>query len=255
MKKLLLMGVALLAFACSKDNEDKGNNGGNKVNLIGTVWEHSSSIETTTLTFTSESTVIGDFVDHYSPEYNETITGSYIYDHPSISVTFDGDTENGTVSDNKIRFKIGSETITFTKKATVGTAEEYEVDLEPNTNEPWEWAYISLADGTVVAEDAGWDIAILRYKFAEMAIRTPFDEEELPIKYMVTGQGMPSIGEKNIVWSGIEAVDFSLETMPPVYTELPAHEFLSADEQHTYSVQFTAYDSTSGTLTMTVEEV
>ncbi len=132
---------------------------------------------------------------------------------------------------------------------------DYSISLAPTTTEPWDWAYISLADGEVVAQTDEWDIAILRYKLAEMAIRTPFDDEVFPIQHMVMGSGGPSIGETEMVWSGIEAVDFSLETMPPVYTMLDPSLFISADSQRTYKVQFTGYDSTTGVLTMRVAEV
>jgi hypothetical protein len=130
-----------------------------------------------------------------------------------------------------------------------------EIALEPNTVTPWEWRYITLPDGVAVTENDAWDIAILRYKFAEMAIRTPFDTEAHPIKHMVTGQGRPTIGTReDLVWSGIEAIDFDFETMPPVYTALPAHNFTSADGQHTYRVQFTGYDPTNGILVMECDE-
>ncbi len=133
--------------------------------------------------------------------------------------------------------------------------EEYEIDLKPNINDPWEWRYITLADGETVSETDAWDIAVLRYKLAEMAIRTPFDSEERTISYMAMGPGGPAIGEKNIVWSGVEAVDFAFETMPPVYTVLPAHTFLSAGEDREYRVKFTGYDAQSGILIMEVEEI
>lgn len=133
--------------------------------------------------------------------------------------------------------------------------QEYEIALAPNTNDPWEWAYITLADGEVVDEEDVWDIAVLRYKLAEMAILTPFDSEERTIRYMAMGPGGPSIGEKNIVWSGIEAVDFAFETMPPAYTALPAHDFLSADGKRTYRVKFTGYDVQNGILIMEVEKL
>jgi hypothetical protein len=131
-----------------------------------------------------------------------------------------------------------------------------EIALEPNTATPWEWRYITLPDGAVVTENDAWDIAILRYQFAEMAILTPFDTETHPIKHMVTGQGRPTVGTReNLVWSGIEAMDFDFATMPPVYTLLPAHDFTSADGQHTYRVQFTGYSSEDGILVMECEEI
>ena len=140
---------------------------------------------------------------------------------------------------------------------------EYEISLQPNSNEPWEWAFVTLADGRVVTESDAWDIAILRYSRAEMAIRTPFDTDTHPIKYMVTGPGGAGYGTReDVVWSGVKALDFKPDpsdpekfVMPPVYLQLPAHDFLSSDKKHTYRVQFTGYDYRSGILVMTVQEI
>lgn len=133
---------------------------------------------------------------------------------------------------------------------------EYEIALEPSTVEPWEWRYITLADGVVVTAEDAWDIAVLRYRFAEMAILTPFDEDVRPIQHMVTGAGMPTIGvREDLIWSGIEAVDFSLDKMPPEYTILPANVFLSADGERSYNVEFTGYDPQNGILIMEVQEI
>jgi hypothetical protein len=138
--------------------------------------------------------------------------------------------------------------------------EEYTINLEPNTVDPWEWRYITLDDGAVVEENDGWDIAISRYSRADMAIRTPLDEdrgdENPPLQYMDTSSGRPSLGtRRDIVWSGIKAFELVLETMPPVYTLLPAHDFRSFDGEHTYQVEFTGYDPRTGILIMKVEEI
>ncbi len=111
---------------------------------------------------------------------------------------------------------------------------EYTLPIEFNTAEPWEWEYISLGDGTLVTENDDWDIAVLKYRAAEMAIKMPSDTEERPISYMVTGQGRPSIGEKNIVWSGLEAVDFAFDVMPPQYVLLPPRTFGDYEVQFFY---------------------
>ncbi len=145
------------------------------------------------------------------------------------------------------------------------SAHEYEVALGPNSVEPYQWTYVSIADGEVVGEEDGWDIKILRYSRAEMAIGTPFDEDlgddNPPLKYMSMGPGGPSIGTRtDIVWSGVKAVDFAPDPqdpdkfkMPPTYLMLPPHDFLSADGEHTYRVQFTDY--AEGTLVMTVADI
>ncbi len=136
---------------------------------------------------------------------------------------------------------------------------EYAIALEPNTNDPWEWRYITLADGEVVEETGRWDIAILRYSAAEMAILTPSDEDIHPIKHMV-GRGIGI--REDLVWSGIKAMELAphpddpdMFQMPPAYLELPAREFTSADGEHTYSVKFTGYSYRDGILYMTVKEI
>ncbi len=150
-------------------------------------------------------------------------------------------------------------------KKNDGDVQEYEIALEPNNNNPWEWRYITLADGETVEEANAWDIAILRYSAAEMAIRTSFDEENdtYPIKYMTGGPGGPGIGvREDLVWSGVKAMDMATRPddpdmfqMPPVYLRLPAHEFTSADGEHTYSVKFTGYSYQDGILYMEVAEL
>lgn len=128
-------------------------------------------------------------------------------------------------------------------------AKTYTVNIQPTVDTAqapadWEWAYISLADGTVaLVEPAEWDIAVLRYMYVEMAIKTPSDTAVKPIKFM---QGR-SIGETNIVWSGVEALDFGFDKMPPQYTSPGPHTW------GTHTVQFTAYDYTTGELTFEVE--
>lgn len=153
-------------------------------------------------------------------------------------------------------------------------AKEYDIDAVPTTNDPWDWTYVSLANGAVTNADGAWDIAISRYKYAEVAIKTNSGtsgsrqggvvkngvvvaDTEQPISYMDTSSGRPTVGEKNISWSGVEAIDFGFAEMPPKYTLLPASTFRSADGAHYYIVQFTAYlddNDNPGYITMMVAE-
>lgn len=158
-----------------------------------------------------------------------------------------------------------------------GEAKKYSVEAIPtSSSDPWEWTYVTLDDGATVDAADDWDIAISRYRLAEIAIRTNSGtsgpgsggvvmaggevqpDSERPISYMAMGPQGPGIGTMNISWSGVEAVDFSFEVMPPQYTMLPASTFRSADGERFYKVQFTGYlndEGQPGYLTFEVTEV
>lgn len=169
---------------------------------------------------------------------------------------------------------IGAALIAFACSKNDETPRDGGFVLEMGLTNDWDWFYVSLDDGTEVAEDADWDIAILRHSAAEVAIRTKTgrvvdgelvpDSYEVPIRYMSMTMGpsgpTPIIGEMDIAWSGAEVVDFSMaaEDMPPTYVETPANIFRSADGERDYRVKFTGYDRVRGEpvrITMVVEEL
>lgn len=155
--------------------------------------------------------------------------------------------------------------------------EEYSFEAVLTSNNPWDWAYISLAEGTVVDETGDWDIAVSLYHYAKNVVKTRSGVVVDGVVRADAEYAVPAIGGNpttgftlvqlpGVVWSGIFAVDFVIDpadpnyVMPPSYKMLPANVFVSHDGTKRYKVQFTGFSPTAASsrnvrIALRVEEV